>query len=68
MVDSLFESSAATKSKFPIHKVVVGRGEFTMALLSQAHAFTSKAKEAIEAAGGTCHLLKRTTGEVLTEA
>lgn len=66
-VDSLFEASAVTKSKYPIHKVVVGREEFTAKSITvQAHAFTKAAQAAIEAAGGKCELLKRTTGEVIT--
>ncbi len=31
----------------------------------QANAFTASAKAAIEAAGGKCEILKRTTGEVI---
>lgn len=64
--DSLLEAGAATKSRFPIHKVVVGKEDFTAKDLTvQAHAFTAAAREAIEGAGGKCELLKRTTGEVI---
>jgi len=64
--ESLLESKAVTKSKEKIHKVVVGREEFTArGITVQAHAFTSSAKEAIELSGGKCELLKRTTGEVI---
>jgi len=64
--DSLFESKAVTKSKLKIHKVVVGREDFTAkGITVQAHAFTKAAREAIEGAGGKCELLKRTTGEVI---
>jgi ribosomal protein L15 len=60
------ESKAVTKSKYPIHKVVVGREEFSAKDITvQAHAFTKKAREAIEAAGGKCEMLKATTGEVI---
>ena len=60
------ESKAITKSKLPIHKVVVGRNEFTAkGITVQAHAFTKKAKEAIEANGGKCEVLKASTGEVV---
>eukprot|EP00586_Coscinodiscus_wailesii_P022904 CAMPEP_0172497850 /NCGR_PEP_ID=MMETSP1066-20121228/106098_1 /TAXON_ID=671091 /ORGANISM="Coscinodiscus wailesii, Strain CCMP2513" /LENGTH=189 /DNA_ID=CAMNT_0013270855 /DNA_START=228 /DNA_END=797 /DNA_ORIENTATION=+ len=64
--DSLFEKGSITKSKLSIHKIVVGRDEFTAKDITvQAHAFTKTAKAAIEANGGKCQLLKRTTGEVL---
>merc|ERR1711915_514906 len=63
---SLLESGAATKSRYPIHKVVVGSEEFTAKDVTvQAHGFTSSARAAIENAGGKCELLKRTTGEVI---
>lgn len=65
--DSLFASGDITKSKLAIHKVVVGRKEFTAKDITvQAHAFTKSAREAIESNGGKCELLKRTTGEVIT--
>merc|ERR1719330_816017 len=47
--DSLFESGDVTKSKLSIHKVVVGKGDFTAKDITvQAHAFTKSAREAIE--------------------
>jgi len=65
--DTLYEVGATTKSKYNIHKVVVGREDFTAKnIVVQAQAFTKSAKAAIEANGGTCQLLKHTTGEVLT--
>lgn len=64
--DALLESGAATKSKYSIHKIVVGNKQFTAKDVTvQAHAFTGAAREAIEGAGGKCELLKRTTGEVI---
>lgn len=65
--DSLFDQKIVTKSKYGIHKVVVGSKEdFTAKdIVVQAHAFTSTARELIEKNGGTCQLLKRTTGEVI---
>mmetsp|Transcript_21022 Transcript_21022/g.31708 ORF Transcript_21022/g.31708 Transcript_21022/m.31708 type:complete len:228 (-) Transcript_21022:64-747(-) len=64
--ESLLESGSVTKSKYPIHKVVVGSAEFTAKDVTvQAHAFTASARTAIENAGGKCQLLKRTTGEVI---
>ena len=66
---TLFEAGAVTKSKVGIHKVVVGRGDFTAkGVTVKAHAFTKKAKEAIEANGGTCQLISPTTNAVLVEA
>mmetsp|Transcript_23288 Transcript_23288/g.55203 ORF Transcript_23288/g.55203 Transcript_23288/m.55203 type:complete len:96 (+) Transcript_23288:827-1114(+) len=68
-VESLFESKAVTKSKYDVHKVVVGRNDFTAKDITvQAHAFTKTAREAIEAAGGKCEILKPSTGEVMAEA
>mmetsp|Transcript_20552 Transcript_20552/g.58420 ORF Transcript_20552/g.58420 Transcript_20552/m.58420 type:complete len:228 (+) Transcript_20552:136-819(+) len=64
--ESLLESKAITKSKYPIHKVVIGREEFTAKDITvQAHAFTKTARAAIEASGGKCEILKPTTGEVV---
>uniref|UniRef100_A0A6U3RP18 Large ribosomal subunit protein uL15/eL18 domain-containing protein n=2 Tax=Ditylum brightwellii TaxID=49249 RepID=A0A6U3RP18_9STRA len=64
--DTLFEAGAITKSKLDIHKVVVGREDFTAKDITvQAHGFTKAARAAIEANGGTCQILKRTTGEVI---
>ena len=65
-VDSLLESKAVTKSKYDVHKIVVGRNEFTgKDITVQAHAFTKSAREAIEGAGGKCEVLKPSTGEVI---
>merc|ERR1711982_253767 len=64
--DALFEKKIVTKSKYGIHKVVVGREDFTAKdIVVQAHAFTATARDLIEKNGGTCQLLKRTTGEVI---
>jgi len=58
-----------TKSKYPIHKVVVGKGEYNGGPITvQANAFTASAREAIEGQGGKCEILSRTTGQVLVEA
>lgn len=65
-VDSLFESKIINKSKHNVHKIVVGREEFTAKDITvQAHAFTKSARAAIEAAGGKCELLKASTGAVI---
>ena len=63
--DSLLESGATTKAKNPIHKVVVGREDFTAkGVTIQAHAFTKAARDAIEGANGKCELLSKTTNAV----
>jgi large subunit ribosomal protein L15 len=60
------ESKAITKAKYDVHKIVVGRNEFTAKDITvQAHAFTKSAREAIEGAGGKCEILKPSTGEVI---
>ncbi|KAL7522736.1 hypothetical protein ACHAWX_007417 [Stephanocyclus meneghinianus] len=64
--DSLFEAGAISKAKYNIHKIVVGREDFTAkGVTVQAHAFTQAARDAIEGAGGKCQLLSKTTGAVL---
>eukprot|EP00544_Gedaniella_sp_CCMP2646_P005300 CAMPEP_0202494892 /NCGR_PEP_ID=MMETSP1361-20130828/14143_1 /ASSEMBLY_ACC=CAM_ASM_000849 /TAXON_ID=210615 /ORGANISM="Staurosira complex sp., Strain CCMP2646" /LENGTH=226 /DNA_ID=CAMNT_0049125649 /DNA_START=35 /DNA_END=715 /DNA_ORIENTATION=+ len=64
--DSLLESGAITKSKHGIHKIVMGKEDFTAKdIVVQAHAFSASAREAIEQNGGKCQVLKRTTGEVI---
>lgn len=66
--DDLFAAGAVTKSKHVMQKIVVGPEDFTAKdIVVQAHAFTGPARAAIEAAGGTCQLLKRTTGEVIAD-
>lgn len=63
--DALIEIKATTKSKYSIHKIVGGSELTAKGLTVQAHAFTKSAREAIEASGGKCELLKATTGEVI---
>jgi large subunit ribosomal protein L15 len=66
LVESLMESKTVTKSKYDVHKIVVGRDDFTASGLTvQAHAFTKSARTAIEAAGGKCEVLKPSTGAVI---
>lgn len=63
---SLENLLANTKSKYDIHKIVSGsEGPVPSSLTVQAHAFTSSARASIEAAGGTCVLLSKTTNAVL---
>lgn len=67
--DSLLETGATTKAKYGIHKVVVGREDFSAkGVTVQAHAFTKGARDAIEGSGGKCELLSKTTNAVLAEA
>lgn len=64
--ETLLANRFITKGKYGIHKVVLGREDFTAKDLTvQAHAFTQSARDAIEKNGGKCELLKRTTGEVI---
>jgi hypothetical protein len=66
LVESLFEAGSITKAKYDVHKIVVGREEFTAKDVTvQAHGFTKSAREAIEGAGGKCQLLKASTGAVI---
>ena len=65
--DSLFESKAVTKSKFKITKVVGGSDLTAKNLVVQAHAFTGSAREAIEANGGKCVVLSKTTNLPVAE-
>jgi large subunit ribosomal protein L15 len=66
---SLFEGKAVTKSKYKLHKIVSGKTGKSPAsnLTVQAHAFTASARSAIEAAGGKCELLSRTTQQVIPQ-
>jgi large subunit ribosomal protein L15 len=67
--DSLLESKLVTKSKYKIHKIVLGsEGKVADGITVQAHAFTKTAQAAIESAGGKCEVLSKTTNQVLTEA
>jgi len=64
--ETLLATGKVTKSKYPIHKVVVGKEEFKgKGITVQAHAFTKGAREAIEGGGGICQVLSRTTGAVI---
>jgi len=67
--DALLELGAVTKAKQDIIKVVGGKAgeEVTIpkGIKVKAHAFTSSARSAIEAAGGECIMLSKTTQEVI---
>ena len=51
-LDSLVKEGLLTKPKHPLK--ILGNGELKVKLTVQASAFTSSAKQKIEAAGGTC--------------
>lgn len=53
--ESLKAAGLATRRDVPVK--VLGRGELTKKLSVSAHGFSKSAKEAIEAAGGTCTTL-----------
>jgi large subunit ribosomal protein L15 len=52
---TLRAAGLATRSGIPVK--VLGRGELSKPLTVHAHGFSKSAREAIEAAGGTCQLL-----------
>ena len=74
--ETLYAAGVATKQKQanmykPVVKVVGGgdpEAVIPKGLTVKAHAFTATAKAAIEAAGGTCVYLSKTTQEVLEMA
>ena len=51
-IDSLVKDGLVTSPKHPLK--VLGNGDLTVKLTVQAAAFTARAREKIEAAGGTC--------------
>jgi large subunit ribosomal protein L15 len=54
--DALRERGLATRRKVPVK--VLGQGELSKALTVHAHAFSTTAREKIEAAGGVCRLIE----------
>ena len=68
-LELLLEQKLVTKSnKSKLHKIVNGSAAPASNLTVQAHAFTRSAAAAIEAAGGKCEVLSKTTNQVLQEA
>ena len=55
-LDSLVKKGVIFKPKFPLK--ILGNGEIKIKLKVQAHAFTKKAEEKINAVGGVCEILK----------
>lgn len=65
---TLYDSLNANKSKFKIHKVLVGREEYVAKDVTvQAHAFSKGAAKLIIENGGKCELLKKSNNEVIGE-
>ena len=56
-LDSLVKKKVLFKPKFPLK--ILGNGEVKVKLEVQANAFTKVAKEKIEAAGGSCEIIKK---------
>jgi large subunit ribosomal protein L15 len=54
-IDSLVEAGLVTSPKHPLK--ILGNGELTVSLVVQAAAFTTSAREKIEAAGGRWELI-----------
>ena len=54
--DSLKAAGLATRRDVPVK--ILGRGELTKKLTVTAHGFSKSAREAIEAAGGTCQVIE----------
>ena len=52
----LAKANLAKRRGIPVK--ILAKGEITKPLTVQAHAFSGKAREAIEAAGGTCVILE----------
>jgi large subunit ribosomal protein L15 len=55
-VELLKAKGLGTRKGIPIK--ILAKGELSKALTVHAHAFSASAREQIEAAGGTCHLLE----------
>ncbi len=54
--ETLREHNLATRKDVPVK--VLGRGEISKKLTVRAHGFSASAREKIEAAGGTCEVIK----------
>ena len=55
-IELLKSAGLGTRKEIPIK--ILARGELTKALTVHAHAFSATARERIEAAGGTCHVVE----------
>ena len=56
-LEAMKAKGLATRKEIPVK--VLARGELSKALTVHAHAFSGAARQAIEAAGGTCELVER---------
>jgi large subunit ribosomal protein L15 len=54
--DSLLAAGLATRRGVPVK--VLGSGDISKALVVRAHGFSKTAREKIEGAGGSCHILE----------
>jgi large subunit ribosomal protein L15 len=54
-LEELRDAGLAKKRDVPVK--ILGRGELSIALTVHAHKFSKSAREAIEAAGGTCQVV-----------
>ncbi len=54
--DSLLAAGLATRRAVPVK--VLGKGEINKAITVYAHGFSKTAREKIEAAGGSCHIVE----------
>jgi large subunit ribosomal protein L15 len=55
-LEALKAKGLATRKEIPVK--ILAKGELSKPLTVHAHAFSAKAREAIEAAGGTCQVLE----------
>jgi len=60
-IESLKAAGLAKRRDVPVK--ILAKGELTKALTVQAHAFSAKARERIEAAGGTCVVLEPSSSQ-----
>jgi large subunit ribosomal protein L15 len=59
--DDFKAAGIATRKGIPVK--ILAKGELTKPLTVTAHAFSATARQAIEAAGGTCHVIGVAVGE-----
>jgi large subunit ribosomal protein L15 len=55
-IELMKENGLGTRKDIPVK--VLAKGELSKALTVHAHAFSAGARERIEAAGGTCHIVE----------
>jgi large subunit ribosomal protein L15 len=62
-LEALHQKGLATRKGIPVK--VLAKGELTKPLTVAAHAFSAKARESIEGAGGTCEVIVEAEGRAL---